>query len=302
MLISKAHLSAIIAFSMWGLFPIYWKFFKEVSPWDLFGHRLLWSFVTLMLILLYRKKLKEISLIWHDPKKRILLMCSAILISSNWLLYIYAVNTGRILEASMGYFLNPLINVFMGWIILKEKIRSTQWPSILLATIAILMMLFQSHLNDFPWIAITLSLTFALYGLLRKVTHVGSLEGLSFETCVVIIPTLIIWFFQPTTPLTVLTEISPMKFAVLTLSGIVTCLPLVLFAFSARQLTLQTMGFIQYLSPSFKFLCGLFIFNEPLATSKLQAFVLIWIALVWYTIESYYFTRKVRAKDIPLNE
>lgn len=302
MKISKAHIAAMIAFSMWGLFPIYWKFFKEVSPWDLFGHRLLWSFVTLMLILFFKNKLGELKTIWHDPKKRLLLMASAIMISSNWLLYIYAVNTGRILEASMGYFLNPLINVFMGWMLLKEKIRSTQWPSIVLATVAIMIMLVQSELSDFPWIAITLCLTFALYGLLRKITHVGSLEGLSFETCVVIVPTLAVWFFQPTSPLTVLTEVSTLKFAVLTLSGIVTCLPLVLFAYSARQLTLQTLGFIQYLSPSFKFLCGLFIFNEPLATSKLQAFFLIWIALAWYSIESVYFARRVKAKAIPLNE
>src|SRR5689334_2918939 len=126
MKLTRAHLAAMLSFTMWGLFPIYWKYFSEVSAWDLFGHRLLLSFVTLFIIMAVRKKLYLVKEIWNDPKKRIMLVMSSLLISSNWLMYIYAVNNGRILEASMGYFLNPLLNVFMGWLILKEKIRPTQ--------------------------------------------------------------------------------------------------------------------------------------------------------------------------------
>ena len=183
--ITSAHLAAMTAFSLWGLFPLYWKIFSDVGAWDLFGHRLLWSFVTLFLILIYKKKLNAIREIWQNKKVRWMLILSSILISSNWLLYICAVMICKVLEASMGYFLNPLINVFMGWLILKEQLRPTQWPSIILAIVAIILLGFQTDLSNFPWIALVLSLTFGLYGLIRKVTHVGSMEGLAFETMVV---------------------------------------------------------------------------------------------------------------------
>jgi chloramphenicol-sensitive protein RarD len=292
MKLTRAHLAAMLAFSMWGLFPIYWKFFDEVSSWDLFGHRLMWSFVTLMLIMIFRKKMYLIKEIWNDPKKRLLLVMSSLLISSNWLLYIYAVNTGKILEASMGYFLNPLLNVFMGWVILKEKIRPTQWPAIVLAMIAIVILALGTDLNHFPWLALILSITFALYGLMRKLVHVGSMEGLTFETMVVIVPVIAYWYTQGTRPTTVL-EILPLhKNLVLTLAGLVTSVPLILFAYAAKRLPLQTLGMIQYLSPSLKFMCGLFIFHEALNENKLRAFCIIWVALAWYTIESYHHARQ----------
>lgn len=297
MKLTSAHVAAIVAFSFWGLFPIYWKLFQTVSAWDLFGHRIIWSFLTLFGIMLFRKKLHLLKEIWASPRKRLFLTLSALLISSNWLLYIYAVNIGRVLEASLGYFLNPILNVFMGWLILKEKLRPTQWPSVILALIAIALLAFTTDLNHFPWIALILSLTFALYGLIRKLVHVGSLEGLMFETSVVIVPVLLYWhFIQPTNPATVLDLLPLGKNLLLTLAGVVTSLPLILFAFSAKRLPLQTLGMIQYLSPTLKFLCGLLVFKEALDLGKLQAFVIIWIALAWYTIESYYFRSRASRK------
>jgi chloramphenicol-sensitive protein RarD len=296
MKISRAHLAAMLAFSMWGLFPIYWKYFSDIPAWDLFGHRLLWSFVTLFLIMLFRKKLSLVKEIWSDPKKRLMLVISALLISSNWLLYIYAVNIGRILEASMGYFLNPLINVFMGWLILKEKIRPTQWPAIILALLAIIILAIHTDITHFPWLALILSITFAMYGLIRKLVHVGSMEGLLFETAVVIVPTLIYWQMQESGPIKTFQYLELNRALVLTISGFVTSVPLILFAYSAKRLPLQTLGMIQYLSPSLKFLCGLFIFHEALSAERLQAFCLIWIALIWYTVESYRFARRGQVK------
>lgn len=295
---SSAHLAAILAFSLWGLFPLYWKLFPNVPAWDLFGHRLLWSFITLMFILLFKKKLPALVAIWKEPKKRYMLMASSLLISSNWLLYIYAVSIDKVIEASMGYFLNPLINVFMGWFLLKEKLRPTQWPSIILALLSMILMAFQMNLNEFPWIALLLSITFALYGLVRKLTDVGSMEGLTFETCFIIVPVLLYWMTEPTTPMTVTTLLPTWKLGVLALSGLVTCIPLILFAFSAKRLQLQTLGFIQYLSPSLKFICGFLILREPLSSEKLQAFFMIWIALAWYTSESYYFMRKGKKAQV----
>jgi chloramphenicol-sensitive protein RarD len=289
---SSAHLAAITAFSLWGLFPLYWKIFSDVTPWDLFGYRLIWSFITVLLIIIYQKKIDSLLSILKNKKVRNMLMLSSVLISSNWLLYIYAVSIGKVLEASLGYFLNPLINVFVGWLILKEELRPTQWPAIILAVVAIVIIAFQTDLSHFPWIALALSLTFALYGIIRKITHVGSMEGLTFETCFIIVPVLICWAFQKTTPLTVFHRLPGWKLLLLSLSGLITCIPLVLFAFGARRLKLQTLGFIQYLSPSLKFICGLLILHEPLSSEKLQTFFLIWIALAWYTIESFLFIKK----------
>lgn len=289
--ITSAHLAAVVSFSLWGLFPIYWKFFPEVGAWDLFAHRLLWSFITLIAILSLKKELRSLIRIARDPKIRLMLVVSAILISSNWLLYIYAVNVGKILEASMGYFLNPLINVFMGWLILKEKIRPGQWPAIGLALLAIVMLGIQSGIDQFPWIALTLSLTFAMYGLIRKMAHVGSLEGLAFETLVMIVPTMIIWHFQPSTPVDIFSQLPVWKVILLSLSGLVTCIPLILFAYAARRLPFGTLGFLGYLSPSLKFVCGWAIFHEALSPEKLQAFGLIWIALGFYSLESFLLNR-----------
>lgn len=290
--ITSAHLAAITAFSLWGIFPLYWKIFSDTSSWDLFGQRLIWSFISLILLLIYKKKFSVLKEIWNRPRIRNLLIFSGLMISSNWLLYIYAVNNGKVLEASMGYFLNPLLNVFMGWLILKERLRATQWPAILLALIAIILLAFQAAPGNFPWLAIALAVTFALYGLVRKLTQIGSMEGLAFETSFILIPVLIYWSFLETSPLSVYQELPFWRLLVLSLSGIITCIPLVLFAYSAKRLRLQTLGFIQYLSPSLKFICGLVILHEPLSTSKLQTFFLIWIALFLYTSESIWYLNK----------
>jgi chloramphenicol-sensitive protein RarD len=292
MTISSPHLAAITAFSLWGLFPLYWKIFAGIGAWDLFGHRIIWSFLTVTLIIFYQKKTRHLKEIWGNKKVRNMLMLSSLLISSNWLLYIYAISVGKVLEASLGYFLNPLINVFFGWLILKEELRITQWPAIILALASIVLMAFQTDFAHFPWIALSLSLTFGFYGIIRKVTHVGSMEGLTFETCFIIVPVMLFWTFQPSNPATIYNDVAPWKLLLLSFSGIITCIPLVLFAYSARRLKLQTLGFIQYLSPTLKFICGIFILHESLSLEKLQSFVLIWIALFWYSLESYFFIKK----------
>jgi chloramphenicol-sensitive protein RarD len=302
MFVTQAHLAAAAAFSIWGLLPLYWKVFSEVSAWDLFGHRLMWSFLTLLIILIMKGKLPLVKSIWAQPKARYMLMLSALMISSNWYLYIYAIETHRVLEASMGYFLNPLINVLMGRVLLKEKLRATQWPSIILAMLAIILMGLQAGLQQIPWLALILAITFALYGLIRKVVHVGSLEGLAFETCAVIVPVMLYWIFMtPNGPLISLQLLPHWKTLALTTAGVMTCTPLILFAYSAKRLPLRTLGFIQYLSPSLKFMCGLFVFKEALSAEKLQAFFMIWMALGWYTIESYYFIRKNK-QAVPVPE
>jgi chloramphenicol-sensitive protein RarD len=190
----------------------------------------------------------------------------------------------------------------MGWLILKEQIRPAQWISVLLALIAIIMIAFQTDLSHFPWIALTLSLTFALYGLIRKFANVGSIEGLYFETGAILIPVLIYWNFQSSAFNTAFSLSSPIQMVMIVLSGLVTAVPLVLFSYSAKRLPLRTLGFIQYLSPSLKFVCGLFIFHEALSSDRLMAFILIWIALAWYTFESFLHMRKNKGAKMVVTE
>lgn len=291
---NKALWASISAFCMWGLFPIYWKIFNGFSAWDLFAFRLVFSFITLLLIMIFTKKFKIIQLALKDKKKFFWLVISAILISSNWLLYIYAVNTNRVLEASMGYFLNPIILIILGRLIFKEQLRPTQLPSIILVIVAIAYIAYHTNLNEFPWMALSLSISFALYGLIRKLVKIGSAEGLFIETTVIAIPVLIAWPFITGNPLMILSDMGLGKALLLSLSGILTGGPLILFAYAAKNLKFTTLGFTQYLSPSLKFLCGILIFKEVLLPHNMVGFALIWTALALYSFESLHNSQRTR--------
>lgn len=291
---NKALWASISAFCMWGLFPIYWKIFSGFSAWDLFAFRLVFSFITLLLIMIFTKKFKVIQLAVKDKKKFFWLVISAILISSNWLLYIYAVNTNRVLEASMGYFLNPIILIILGRLIFKEQLRPTQLPSIILVIVAIAYIAYHTNLNEFPWMALSLSISFALYGLIRKLVKIGSAEGLFIETTVIAIPVLIAWPFITGNPLMILSDMGLGKALLLSLSGILTGGPLILFAYAAKNLKFTTLGFTQYLSPSLKFLCGILIFKEVLLPHNMVGFALIWTALALYSFESLHNSQRTR--------
>jgi len=281
---TKAILAAVLAFTFWGLFPLYWKLFPEVSGESLFIQRLFWSMLTLALLVPITGKWASLKTILHDRRKW-WLMLSAVLIASNWLIYVVAVMEGHILEASLGYFLNPLINVVVGWLFLKESLRATQWPAVLLAVVGVTWMVLSAGFASFPWVALSLSITFAFYGLIRKLTQVGSFEGLAYETGVVFLPFLAWWLWRGGDVAQDFALLGPGKLALLSLSGVITCLPLVLFAYASRRMPLQTLGFTQYLSPSFKFLCGWAVFHEPMPAARWQGFLFIWVGLIWYTIE-----------------
>lgn len=294
---TKALLAACFAFTFWGLFPIYWKLFPELPGESLFMHRLFWSLLTLLILTPVLGKTKDLKAILKDNRRWWLLL-SATLIASNWLMYVVAVTQGHILEASMGYFLNPLINVVVGALFLKETLRRTQWPAVILAVVGVLWMGLSSGLSSFPWLALALAVTFALYGVIRKLTHVGAIEGLAYESAVVFVPFFIWWLAKYGNISQEVQLLGAGKLFLLSLSGVVTCLPLVLFAYATRRMSLQTLGFTQYLSPSFKFLCGWAVFNEALSPARLQGFLFIWAGLAWYTAEQVV---RRRRRSPPLN-
>jgi chloramphenicol-sensitive protein RarD len=292
---TKALIAALLAFTCWGLFPLYWKIFPEVSGESLFIQRLFWSMLTLSLLIPLTGKWNNFVAIFKD-RRRWWLLLSAILIASNWLIYVVAVTRGHILEASLGYFLNPLINVVVGWMFLKENLRALQWPAVVLAVVGVVWMVVSAGLASFPWVALSLSITFAFYGLIRKLTQVGSFEGLSYETTVVFLPFLLWWLWRGGDVREDFLLLGPSKSALLALSGVITCLPLVLFAYASRRMPLQTLGFTQYLSPSFKFLCGWAVFHEPMPASRWQGFMFIWAGLIWYSIEQISNKKRLRPK------
>lgn len=289
----QAVLSAIIAFSLWGLFPIYWKFFSVLPAFNLFAHRLFWSFLTLWGYTLIKKNHKTILQMFLSPYRWWLIL-SAILISSNWLIYVKAVSDNKIVEASMGYFLNPLINILIGRLFLKEQMRPAQIPAVFFAFFGVCIMIYQSGLTAIPWVALSLSFTFALYGLIRKLVPVKSMDGLTFETTVVFFPLVIYLFLKNQNIFYDFQQLTLTQSFILQLSGVITCLPLLLFAYAARHLPLQVLGFTQYLSPSFKFLCGWLIFQETITTDKWWAFIFIWLGLIIYYLEMIYHKQQIK--------
>jgi chloramphenicol-sensitive protein RarD len=290
----KAVLAAVAAFSAWGLFPIYWKFFPELSGENLFFHRLFWSTLTLWGFVVAQKKTFLILDLFKDPQKRAWLTLSAILISSNWLLYMIAVTEGKIVEASLGYFLNPLVNVIIGVWFLNERMRPFQWPAFGLAFIGVVILMWNSQLQSFPWMAVALCLTFAFYGVIRKMYHVGSIEGLCFETTVVLPLFIALGWWRQLSPIDDLQLLSNTKLFVLSLSGVITCLPLVFFAYATKKLPFYQIGFIQYLSPSLKFLCGWWLYDEVMTHDRWWAFGFIWAGLFWYSLEILYSRKSLK--------
>lgn len=292
---TKGLLAGILAFCCWGLFPLYWKLFPELSGENIFINRLFSTVVTLFLLIPFLGRWEYFKEILHHKKKRVWLTLSAFLIASNWLIYMIAVTEGQILQASMGYFLSPLINVLIGRMVLKETLRPLQLPAVLLAIAGVLWMGIASDMSSFPWVAVSLALTFACYGVIRKLNHVGPIEGLAFESSVVFLPFFFWWYSSGGSVAHDVAVLSTAKLVILSLSGIVTCLPLILFAYATHRLPLQTLGFIQYLSPTLKFLCGWVIFHEALSPVRLQGFIFIWVGLIWYTFEQMFYVKKKRS-------
>ncbi|MBT9310681.1 EamA family transporter RarD [Leptothoe kymatousa TAU-MAC 1615] len=284
-------LYALFAYGAWGLFPIYWKFFKAVSPIEVLSHRMLWSVVFLGLILTLQNRLAELRKL---RRRQVLwLVATALLLSCNWGLYIYGVNTDRVVETSLGYFINPLVSVLLGFLVLRERLHRGQQIAVVLATIGVGYFVWQ--FGAVPWIALGLAATFALYGLLRKIVTVSPMVGLTVETALMTPVALLIigyWGIQGTggfgsTPGLTLLFMG---------AGIATSMPLLWFNNAAQRLSLATLGFCQYVAPSFQLMLGVFLYQEEFTQTHLVSFGLIWMALVIYSYTSWTRASKTLAK------
>lgn len=276
---------AILAYFLWGLLPLYWKFFKDVSAWEILAHRILWSFVFVGAILLITRRLRQLKESFTDSRKKAAILLSSLLISLNWLTYIWAVNNDRVMETSLGYYMNPLISVLFGVLFLKEKLNPGQWAAIALAAIGVSILTFQY--GEIPWVAILLALSFALYGLAKKVINADSMVGLAGETIVVFPISLLYLVFLHVNGTDAVPSLSGWMLLLLTLSGVATALPLYWFAQATKKLTLTTVGFIQYLSPTTSLLLAIFVFKESFTAVHFISFAFIWSALAVFTAASW---------------
>lgn len=289
---TKGFLSGLAAYSLWGIFPIYWKFLKAVNPFEIVFHRIIWSFVFLNLILLVHGQLKESFTFLKDKKILKYFLLSSLMIGSNWFLFIWAVNTDKILETSLGYYMAPIFNVLLGKIVLKEKMTKGRTIAFILVVIALLNMVM--GLNHLPWVSVILAITFSYYGFLRKNGKLGSIQGLFVETFVMGIPSILfiiyLSFINKSSFLTISYKID----LLLILSGPATAIPLLTFAYAARRLQFITLGIMQYLAPTIAFLIGAFLYKEPLSLKYMITFILIWIALIVYILDSYIITYRYK--------
>jgi len=275
--------SAALAFFCWGLFPLYFHAIGEVPPLQILAHRMLWSLLFLMIVLAVRRQWAWLSIV-RQPRVFGSFVASALLLSINWLIYIWAVNNGHVIEASLGYFINPLVNIIFGSVLLKERLRRPQWMAIGVAALGVAWLTWQA--GHMPWIALALAASFGGYGLLRKTAALGALEGLSFETMVLfpLAAAYVIWLSVHGENAFLNTHSDTTRL-LLVAAGPITAIPLLLFAAGARKIPLSVLGLLQYLSPTLQFLLGVWLFHEAFTRDRLVGFVLIWLALALFAVE-----------------
>jgi chloramphenicol-sensitive protein RarD len=280
---------AALAFLIWGISPIYWKALQAVPALEIVLHRMVWSFFFLVPIIIIMRRWQEFVDVFKNHRILLILLITSLIVGGNWLLYIWAVNNNYLLQASLGYYINPLINVVLGTVFLKERLRRTQILSVLLAFAGVLYL--TVSYGEFPWIALLLALSFGFYGLIRKVAPVGALVGLTVETLLLSIPALIYLVYLDSRGIGSIFRVSLKLSLMLMGCALVTAVPLLLFTLGARRLYLSTLGLLQYIAPSCMFILAVFLFREPFSSDQVVTFIFIWTALAIYSSDSVRYYR-----------
>jgi len=283
-------MTTISAFLLWGLFPVYWKILRHVPSTQILAHRVIWSLALLVLLLFIQGRWRDTRIFTPFYPNSLIFIITAFILGSNWLIYIWAINSEQIVEASLGYFTNPLVNVFLGMAILRERIYRWQKLSLILALSGVLILIFQY--GRIPWIALMLAFTFGTYGLLRKTSRAGSMVGLFFDTAIlspIVLAYLILLASQGSGAFL---SIDSRTDILLMGSGIVTAVPLLLFAHGARRIPYSAVGFFQYITPTSQLLIGVFLYGEPFTSTHAFCFGLIWTAIAIYSSSTLVLYRK----------
>jgi chloramphenicol-sensitive protein RarD len=282
------------AYLLWGLFPLYWPLLKPAGALEILAQRMIWSLLLIAVVLMVTRGLDSVRRLVADRAKTARLALAAVLVSVNWGVYIWAVNSDHVVESSLGYFINPLLTILLGVLVLKERLTRTQWVAVGIATLAIVVL--TVDYGRPPWIALSLAVSFGCYGFLKKQVSAGAVESLAIETAVMAVPAVL--------TLLVLAEQSRLTFGhagagnalLLACTGAVTAVPLLLFGAAARRLPLTTIGLLQYLAPVLQFAVGVGLRHEPMPLPRLLGFVLVWVALLVLTTDAL--TRRHRANEL----
>jgi len=282
----------LLAYGVWGAFPLYFAALKPAGAWEILSHRILWTLLLCVLVLLVRRDLRWATQLWQRPRLGLGVTAAAGLIALNWVVYVYAVISGRTTDAALGYFLNPIVTVFLGVLVLRERLRPLQWVAVGIGAAAGLYLSVEA--GSVPVVALTLAFSFGLYGLVRKVISVDALAGFASETLLLapIGIAYLIWC-ELGTATGVMTNGSVGLYALLMFGGPLTAIPLVLFAFGARRIPYSTVGLLQYIGPTIQLVLAVFAFGEPFQGPRVAGFVLIWTALALYAADGVWRNRKL---------
>jgi chloramphenicol-sensitive protein RarD len=291
---ARGAITATAAFLLWGILPIYWKQLEGISAFELIAHRITWSLLFLLVVLAHRRAFSALRPPFTQPRLFGLNLLSSVLLAANWTVYVWAVTNGHIIETSLGYFLAPLGNVALGYLVLRERPRPLQWSAIALAALGVGQLLFR--VGHVPWIALALAGTWSGYAILKKKSALGPLVGLTVETLVLLPIAVALLLWRAHTGEGALGRVDAWQQGLVLCTGLVTAVPLLLFADGARRIRMTTLGLLQYLSPTVQFLIGLLLYHEAFDAQRLQAFALIWGGLALYSADSFWAQRRVLLK------
>ena len=282
-----------IAYGIWGLFPLYWPLLEPASPLEILAHRIVWSFCVMAVLLLVMRRWSALRAL--PLRTWLQVIAAAILIAVNWGVYIYAVNNGQVVEAALGYFMNPLVSVALGVLVLRERLRVLQWVAVAIAAIGVGVQTFES--GSVPVIGLTLAISFALYGLVKKLVPLGPLESLTGESMVLTPVALVYIGILLGTGQSTFTDHGAGHVLLIVGTGVITVIPLLAFAGAAQRLPLTTVGLLQYITPTLQFLLGVFWAHESMPASRWAGFIVIWAALAIYTADALHHGH-LRRRDV----
>ncbi|WP_035322486.1 EamA family transporter RarD [Peribacillus kribbensis] len=276
---------AALSYVIWGIVPIYWKWIQDVPAVEILAHRVFWSFIFMVILLLCTRKWRAFTSYFREivkqPRRLAALLAASVLVSANWGIFIWAVNSGRILETSLGYYINPLVSVLLGVAVLKEKLTLVQIISFVLAVAGVLILTI--HYGNIPWVSLLLAVTFGLYGLAKKMISADSAVGLTLETFMVT-PLALGYMVYIGAESKAMFFTTPAHSLLLAGGGVITALPLLYFAKGAQKVPLSMLGFLQYIAPTLTLILGVFVYHETFTKTHLVAFIFIWSALTLYTL------------------
>lgn len=288
---------ALGAYTAWGLFPIYWKLLHYVDAVQLIGHRIAWSFIFLMIFILLSGQFKAFRDVAFRGRVLLVYLVAAILIGINWLVYVWAVNSNYIIETSLGYFINPLLSVLMGVIFLRERLRPVQWLPVILVFCGVIYL--TVAYGRLPWIALTLAFSFGTYGLIKKLSPLGSLFGLTIETGLMFVPALIYLIYADNSGSGVFLHDKVLTSLLLIGAGVVTTIPLLMFATAAQNIPLSMIGIMQFIAPTIQFLLGVLVYKEPFDLPHLIGYSVVWFALLLFLLEGFWARHAILSDPIP---